>query len=401
MSFENPAQIMRSWNLQGSFANGRTEHDRLIPKKWKRIRTPFVQTWREETINTNLDWGSQAFSFYIPESLQVISSMYLKVPLPALQSPHTYKKIPGIYAIKTIRFLSAGQEAYSVEVGQYLRDYIESLDDERAKVFCETYLGLDEDTNEPSIEARDIMVPILLPNSAYMARGGHTLGKGVWPCFTGKNRIEVQITMNAAANMVNQSQAVPASISGNCTMMIHQVDMTSDDLLAYSDARKSYSIITRRFTEITNGYTAGTANQLIRLTQNQPIGVVTELFCIAQPSGTSEALREIEQNVLPQHFAIVSDSQTQKSLNTRDKVRVESWSNGFVGNSLCNCPGRLCFAAHASETDHFYSGGYNMQLSSQITVEIEFPENVDFRVFAVQLQRVTLDEQGLLKASLD
>ena len=95
MSFENPAQIIRSWNLQGSFSSGQVVQDKLVPRRFTRIRTPFVNTWREEALNSNLDWGSQAFSFYLPESLRVISSMFLRIPLPVLGSG-AYKKIPGL-----------------------------------------------------------------------------------------------------------------------------------------------------------------------------------------------------------------------------------------------------------------------------------------------------------------
>ena len=55
MSFENPQQIIRSWALQGSFASGTVVQDKLVPKRFTRIRTPFVNTWREEAVNTNLD----------------------------------------------------------------------------------------------------------------------------------------------------------------------------------------------------------------------------------------------------------------------------------------------------------------------------------------------------------
>ena len=176
--------------------------------------------------------------------------------------------------------------------------------------------------------------------------------------------------------------------------MIPQLDMTSDDVLRYSDVRGAYSVITRRFTEITNGYTAASQNVLQKLTQNQPIGCVTELFCIAVPSGTDEALREYHTNVHPTKFAIISDSVTQKTLNTPEKVQMELWSNGFIGNSKCNRVGGLCFASHAAEA-------FNMQLSSQITVDIEFASNVDYRLFAIQLQRVTVNSLGLVQASLD
>ena len=399
MSFENPQQIIRSWALQGSFASGTVVQDKLVPKRFTRIRTPFVNTWREEAVNTNLDWGVQAFSFYLPESLRVISSMFLQVPLSALGGG-AYKKIPGLYAVQRIRFLSAGQESYSCEVGQYLRDYIESLTTEEADRFCSTYLGYTSDAGTAA--ARSLIIPILLPNSAYQFRNGRDVrGHGIWPCYTGSNRLEIQITMAAANAVSKDASHSPASISGDCQMLVHQVDMTSEDVLRYSDVRGAYSVITRRFTEITNGYTAATANVLTRLTQNQPIGCVTELFVIASATGTAEAQREYDQNVQCTHLAIVSDSVTQKSLNTPEKVQMELWANGFVGNAFANSPSRLCFASHAAEAENMYSGGFNMQLSSQIAIEVEFGEDVDFRIFAVQLQRITVNSLGLIQASLD
>ena len=171
-------------------------------------------------------------------------------------------------------------------------------------------------------------------------------------------------------------------------------------MLNYSDARGSYSIVTRRFTEVTNGYQAATANNIVTLTTNQPIGVVTELFAIATASGTDEAHRQIEVCVRPNHFAIISDSVTQKSLNSKAKVDIELWSNGFIGNSSVSVPGRLCFAAHAAEAENLYTGGFNMRQSSQISVEIQFAENVDFRVFAIQLQRISKGPLGRFTATL-
>ena len=236
-----------------------------------------------------------------------------------------------------------------------------------------------------------------------MSRSGKdTRGHGVWPCYTGTNHLEMQITMGAAVDVCKQADPVPVSISGTLKVMIHQLDMTSDDVLRYSDVRGAYSVITRRFTEITNGWVnSPVANTKDTLTQNQPIGCVTELFCIAVPSGTAEALREIDTNILPTRFAIISDSVTQKTLNTPEKVQMELWSNGFIGNKKCNRVGRLCFASHAAEAENMYTGGFNMQLSSQISIEIEFAEAVDYRIFAVQLQRVTVNSLGLVQASLD
>ena len=350
-------------------------------------------------MSNNLDFASQSFSWYLPESLRVISSMFLRIPLPSIASGE-YKDIPGLYAIERVRFLSAGQESYFVDVAQYLRDYIESLSNEEAKRFVSTYLG--HTGGAASGAARVCLVPILLPNSAYLGRHGKSsAGHGVWPCYTGSNRLEIQITMASAANCTKANSAVPASLSGTLSMMIHQVDMTSDDVLRYSDVRGQYSVVSRRMQEITDGWTAAGANVRQKLTQSQPLGCVTELFVIAVPTGTEEAYREIQTNVQATHFSITSDSVTQKSLNTSEKVACELWSNGFIGNDYCDCPSRLCFASHAAEAESMYSGGYNMQQSSQITIEVEFAQGVDYKVYAIQLQRITVNSLGLVQSSLD
>ena len=148
--------------------------------------------------------------------------MNLKINLPAIQTS-VYKDNPGVYAIETIRFLSAGQEAYHVDVKQYLRDYLESLNDEHYAPFTETYLG--NTGGAASGAARVLLIPILLPNSAYMQRHGHnTRGSGIWPCFTAQNRLEIQITLNEST-FVSVGSNFPATIAGKCSIMMHQVDI--------------------------------------------------------------------------------------------------------------------------------------------------------------------------------
>ena len=117
MSFENPENIIRSWNLQGSFSNSQVVEDKLVPKRWQRIRTVHLKTWREEQLNSTIDWGVKGFSYFLPESLRVVSSMFLEINLPALDASQAqrYKAYPGLYAIKELRFLSAGTEAYKVQ----------------------------------------------------------------------------------------------------------------------------------------------------------------------------------------------------------------------------------------------------------------------------------------------
>ena len=248
MSGENPQNIIRSWNTQANFANGRVLMDRLVPPAFSRIRTTFLHTWREDAGTVaNLDWGSQNFSVYLPESLRVVRAIFLKIVVPT--NTANFKNYPGLQAVKSLRIMSAGQEVYTADVERFLVDYCQALSEEQLKRFSEAYLG---HASPIGTGGRTLLIPLLLPNSQYMQRNGQdTRGFGVFPCFLGQNRLELQITMNTAAFVSSDKTAVPASIAGACSLMYHQVEMTPDNLLKYSDLRGNYSIINRRFTELT------------------------------------------------------------------------------------------------------------------------------------------------------
>ena len=55
MSQENPANLIRSWNLMSGWNTGPIREDKLTPIKYGRIRTLFNHTWREEQISSNFD----------------------------------------------------------------------------------------------------------------------------------------------------------------------------------------------------------------------------------------------------------------------------------------------------------------------------------------------------------
>ena len=183
--------------------------------------------------------------------------------------------------------------------------------------------------------------------------------------------------------------------------MYHQVELSESAKLSYADLRGAYSIVNRRFTELTSGWQAAAGNTEITFTNAQPVGCVTEVYLCAVPTGTAEAQRQVATQVAPIAFKVVADSVTQKDLNTPEKVQMELYSNGFTQNSAFKNCGRLCFASHAAESTHHYSGGYNMQTASTITFEFEFAEGVDYKLYAVQLQRVSIDSLGLIRASLE
>ena len=183
--------------------------------------------------------------------------------------------------------------------------------------------------------------------------------------------------------------------------MYHEVKMTQADTLGFSDHRGKYSLINRRFTELTSGwqhYTTADATATWNI--NQPQGCVTEVQILAVANNADES-RHGFAYIQPTSFKITADAIVQKDLANSQKVSAELWQNGFVDNADFPQPGRLCFAAHASENNHTYSGGYNMQLASTITYEFEFNVECRYKIIAVQLQRVRIDQVGRVTASLD
>ena len=398
MPGENPANLIRSWNLMSGWATGPIREDKLAPEQYGRIRTLFNHTWREEQISTNFDWEAANFSIYLPESLYVVSSIYLKIDLPVNNSGN-YKDYPGIYALKTLRLMSNGTEVYTADCNLFFHDYLESLSEEALRVFSETYLGK---LSSASGAARSIMIPIMLPNSSYLGRAsGTSHSHGIFPCFLGQSRLELQLTMNPATFVAADAANPPGSIAGRCSLMYHQVEMSENKRGSYSDLRGMYSIVNRRFTELTSGWTHyASANTAVHVNQYQPQGTVTEVLFIAVADDADDS-KHTEAYILPTSIKVTADSIVQKDLDTPEKVKAELWTNGFVPNSTFTSPGRLCFAAHASQTDHMFSGGYNMQLASNVDFEFTFNVACRFRVVASQIQRVSIDSLGKIRARLE
>ncbi len=404
MSSENPQNIIRSWNTQGNFASGRVLMDRLVPNGFSRIRTPFVMTWREDSATVaNLDWDSKNFSIYLPESLRVVRAIFLKIDCPAITGGALFKEYPGLQIIKTIRLLSAGQEVYSADCEKFLVDYCESLTEEQLSNFARTYLG-----HQYTIDAtaRTFMIPILLPNSQFMQRNGHdTRGFGVFPCFLGQNRLEIQVTLNTSNYVSASNSDAPASIAGKCSLLYHQVEMTPDNLQKYSDLRGNYSIINRRFTELTNDYQHYTsaqaaAGEVVRWTSSQPQGVVSEIMIIAVATGATRDRYSANEYVRPDLIRVVAD-RSQKELDGKHKIDVELWSNGFSASTDFPSPGRMVFGCHCGEVAHCYTGGYSMTLASNVSFELRFPSEVRWKIIAVQYQRTTINSLGQVQSFLE
>ena len=397
---ENPQQLIRSWESVQTFNNGPVVRDSLTPVQYGRVKTLHCHTWREEKLNNILDWGSVYFSIVLPESLRVISSVYLKIELPAIAGG-VFKDYPAIHAIKRVRIMSNASELYTYDPNLFFHDYMESLTEEQLRAFSRAYLGA-KDTQDGA--ARTIMIPFLLPNSSYMGRTGDNLPHGIFPAFLGSGRLEFQVTLNSADYLAAAAANVTGSISGACSLMYHQVEMDSVREKALADLRGRYSLMTRRFTELTQTWQPAAANTLINLTQYQPQGAVTELILIAVPDTGEEQgdhSRCGNNYVLPINFRITADSVVQKDLNTPEKVKAELWTNGFVAPVDFPSPGRLCFASHSRSSDHVFSGAYKMTGASTIEIDFTFAQNVVYRLVASQIQRVSLDGSGQFRGRLN
>ncbi len=397
MSFANPENLIRSWNLQSGFSTGPVVADQLVPKKFGRIRTPFVYTWREEKLNSILDFSSQNFSVYLPESLRVLKECYLKIEVPACATP--FKAYPGLHFIDKLRILSAGQEVYVCDYHQHLVDYCQQLRDEDSRQFGKTYLGYEA---VASNAARTIMLPILLPNSPLLLRDGKDLrGHGVFPSFLGQNRLEIQFTMNPNTYQSENGTDVIPSISGKCSMMYREAQMTPSNKLAFGDARGKYSVITRRFTELTSGWQDAAANTNITWNINTPQGVVTEVIVLAVPDEDNVGKRKHQNFVKPIKIKVTADSIVQLDMDSPEKIQCELYEQGFDDNSDFPQPARICFGQHCCDNSYAYCGGYNQQIASTIQYDFTFAEAVHYKLIAVQLLRVRIDALGRMSAKLD
>ena len=399
---ENPANIIRSWNVQTAFSGGPVTYNKLVPPKYGRIMYNYVQTWREVHAGLGeLDWGSEYFSFYLPKAIRVLGAMYLRIQLPAISGAN-YKPYPGLYPIKDIRIMSGGQQVYNAPYTLFLADHMQSLTEHCAKEFGKTYLGYEA---VASGDARDIMCPILLPNSAYMDRAGpSTRGHGIFPAVMENNRLEIQLTMNPGNYLTSDNAVSVGSIKSLCSYMFHEVRTTNDKQAILQDKRGLYSIVNRRFTELTSGWTvypptSKSVGDVAVYNINQPQGIVTETMLIAVAENANED-RHTVAYIKPTTFKITADSEIQKNLDTQSKVDAELWTNGFCPPPDFPNPGRLCFAAHFASTPHTYSGGYNQRLASKIQYDFTFGVAWRYKLVAVQLQRVEIDASGLMTASL-
>ena len=141
MSKSNPQLVIDSFGLTKSFQTGATTKNRLIPEQFLKTQNFYLKTWKTESVS-NTDWGT-TFNWVSPQSLNVVSSHFFEITLPALASAaeNKYKSAPGMYLIDRIKLLSNGSEVYDLDCKLYMREYLSSLSNEEYLSFVDAYLS--------------------------------------------------------------------------------------------------------------------------------------------------------------------------------------------------------------------------------------------------------------------
>ena len=392
---ENPSEIKRSWNLQTNWQTGPKVANKLLPPVFGRIAVPFVSTWRESAQPT-LDWGAQNHSIIIPEGVRCLSAAYLQIDLPSAQ----YKAYPGLYIIDEFRLRSSGQIVYTCDYAQHIADYCESLTDQKLRQFARIYLGGSAASTEA--ETRQVKLPLLIPNSTYLRRNNK--GHGVFGSYTGNEKIELEITLKSNLFAGKSSGTDdPTSIAGACKIMYHCVDVPNTLRKKYEDLRGFFNVVTRRFTQLTNGWKHyASPNTVVVDSLSQPSGVCTEVMLLAVPHVNNAHERRAHDYIKPTHFEVTHDMISQRRLDTPSKVETELFVNGFNPPNDFASPGRLCFANHcAGDSTAMYSGGYDMSQATTLSFTFKFDQEVDYRLVAVQYANVKIDGAGVLTSTLD
>ena len=399
MSSENVQPIIRSYALASRFANGRVVADRLKPPAYRRIATLHQKSWREEPLSTGCDWDVKNFSFLIPESVTVLSSLFLRIELPELAAGKVYKTNPALYCIKDFRLLSGGNVVYEQDLDAAFRDCLESMTEEEFANFSEAHLGYE---STPSNAARTVYIPLPLPNSHINLRHGSSdRGLGVFPCETNRVRIEVQFSLHSNNNQCTDSAVSTGSVAGRCTMCMREVKMSDANAANYRDKSGEYSVVTRRFQEIAP-WTQASANTPVTVKLDAPQGNVSEFQVIAVPYNADPTQRDqYTQPLIASSLEMQCDGITVRDLNDSSKIRMHNYSEGFQNHPQCKAITRICFGSHSSESSTTFTGAMNFRNTSQTKLVVTFPSACEFRVVAVQLMSVQIESSGQLKAYLD
>jgi hypothetical protein len=401
---ENVTQIIDSFSLNSKFNQGVVATDRLLPAPFERSQSFYLNTWREIQCAPTLNWGSVDHSFQFPASVRICSSMFLRVQLP-LNAAGWLSNV-GAHIIKSIKIKSGGRtpifyDNYAI----YLQDYIASLSDEGHRAFSKAYMGGYQAKDSETQAARTVFVPILLPNSHFLHREQRNSksGYGCLPCNFENNKLEVCVTLNNNAYCL-ATAGTAASLVGNLTWCIREVQMSESNMVRYESARGSFSQITRQMTTVHGDnyrYLDGSGSEATEEILFQRLtGTLKELQIHAvEVESEGEEVKYLNRQVHPTKVQLWVDSILVREYKDTPFLTLELFKQGFVPNLYSDNCARICFGSHTSSRE--FTGGFNMQNSSNIRLVVTFDKQVRYQVRAVRLENITIDSTGTLRSSLE
>ena len=398
LSGEDPTAYIEALPFSNHWAVGAVNRDSLQASAYARVRQPFIGRFRTVPVANTFTIGTKNATFLLPESLQTVLGLYLRVPLAAIAASNvTYRKIPGMRVLRQVRILSAGQQVLECDMRDVLTDYLTNLEEQVYESFCDTHLG----GRTASATGATVLIPVPIWNSAIFSRS-HLGHMGALPAAGfGNNRLEIQFDFAAATSLTNTAVAAPAFASA-CEMEIHEAVMPAAAQRAYANQNGKYSLISRAFRRLNNVDNVAVASGAeVAISLNAPGGAYEEIIIAAVKQGDAN-LDHIDMfdYVVPTEMALVCDSRNVRTLSNSQAL-LEQYTNGFTSTADIKTPIRFCLGTHTrAYGSNSYSGAFSFDAISNVTVKLKFSEAVFVRILGICKARYSIAANGEVTQSL-
>ena len=397
LSGEDPTIYLESLPFSNHWAVGPVNRDALQATAYSRVRQPYIGRFRSVPVNAaTFTVGTQNATFLLPESLQTVLGLYLRVTLAASANPASYRKIVGARVLRNVRVLSAGQQVMECDMRDVLTDYLTNLEEQAYESFCDTHLGGRVATQA----ATTVLIPVPLWNAAIFTRS-HLGHLGALPCAGfGNNRLEIQFDFAAATSLTSDQSAAPAFTK--VEMELYEAMMPATAQRAYANQNGNYSLISRAFRRLSNSdQVSVAANTEVAISLNAPGGAYEEIIIAAVKHGNGN-LDEIDlfDYVAPSEMALVCDSRNVRTLDG-PQAAIEQFANGFTSTADIKTPIRFCLGTHTRAYGaNSYSGAFSFDAISDVTVKLKFAEQVFVRILGICKARYTISANGEVRQAL-
>ncbi len=399
LSGEDPTAYIESLPFSNHWAVGPVNRDSLQASAYARVRQPYIGRFRTVPVANTFTVGTQNATFLLPESLQTVLGLYLRVKLatiPAVGNAQaTYRIIPGMRVLRNVRVLSAGQQVLECDMRDVLTDYLTNLEEQTYESFCDTHLGGRVATHAETT----VLIPVPLWNSAIFSRSalGHL---GALPCAGfGNNRLEIQFDFAAATSLTSDAVACPAFTS--CQMEIYEAMMPAAAQRSYANQNGKYSLISRAFRRLSNSDNlVVAANTEVSISCNAPGGAYEEIIIAAVKHHANIDEIDMFDYVQPTEMALVCDSRNVRTLDNA-QAQLEQFANGFTSTADIKTPIRFCLGTHTRAYGaNSYSGAFSFDAVSDVTIKLKFAEQVYVRILGICKARYTISANGEVTQSL-